>query len=247
MPGSGPLSRHASALVACALALAPATAGAGRLVFNTEESPPFNYFQDGKVVGTSADIVRRIAKDADIAYDIIVGPWKKSYNNALHQDGHCVFSTKFTEARAPLFKWVMPIEISKSVIYKRKGDPFKALSLEDLRGKKIGSYSNDIWVGYLRDANIEVEEANSDYVNMNKLKTGRIDLWAGGEGDDLVAREAGIEVEEALVFAENVIGLACNKKIDDHIIERLQEALDQLNASGEAEEIRRSRYQTPVP
>lgn len=242
MPGSGSFCSHASALVACALALAPVPAGAGRLVFNTEESPPFNYSENGKIVGTSADIVRLMAKNAEVDYDIVLGPWKRSYSNALTQNGHCVFSTKYTDDRGPLFQWVMPIEISKSVIYKRKGDPFRALALEDLRGKKIGSYSSDVWIGYLRDMDIEVEEANSDYVNMNKLKTGRIDLWAAGEGDDKVAAQAGIEVEEALVFAENIIGLACNKSIDDRIIARLQDALDQLNASGEAETIRQSRY-----
>lgn len=242
MPHPGSSRRLASIAVACTLALVPAQAGAERLVFNTEESPPFNYFENGRIVGTSADIVRLMAKNADVDYDIVLGPWKRSYKNALTQDGHCVFSTKYTDDRAPLFQWVMPIEISKSIIYKRKGDPFQAMDLKDLRGKKVGSYNSDVWVGYLRDMDIKVEEANSDYVNMNKLKTGRIDLWAAGEGDDKIARDAGIEVEEALVFAENIMALACNTNIDDRIIARLQDALDQLNASGEAETIRQSRY-----
>jgi len=224
------------------LVLACAPAGAQPLVFNTEEWAPYNYMENGRVAGTSTDIVRLVAKNADIDYETVLGPWNRSYNTALNHPGNCVFSTVITDERKPLFKWVAPIERTRLVLFKLRGNSLTATSLSDVKNMKIGSYKGSVEVKYLEARGLTVEEAPADYVNASKLKSGRIDLWATADTSVRQAREAGVEIEPALVFSENDLGLACNLATDDAVIAKLQAALDAINASGEADKIRQSKF-----
>ena len=119
------------------------------LVFNTEEWAPYNYMDNGKVAGTSTEIVRLAAKYADIDYETVLGPWNPSYNTALNHPGNCVFSTVITDERKPLFKWVAPIERTRLALFKLHGSSLAATSMADVKNMKIGSYKGSVEVEYL--------------------------------------------------------------------------------------------------
>lgn len=223
--------------------LVPATATAAPLTFNTEDWFPYNYTRDGKVVGSSTELIKLVGKNADVDYEIVLGPWNKSYNAALNTPDNCVYTTAVTDERTPLFKWIHPIDTTRLIIYKLKGKPLTASSLDELKGKKIGSYTGDAAAEFLKSKGFAVDEAPADNVNPKKLVTGRIDAWITTDTSGLkLAREAGVEVEEVMVAHEHPLGLACNRTVDDAIIARLQKALDDLNASGEGDKIRQGKF-----
>ncbi|AMW34772.1 amino acid ABC transporter substrate-binding protein [Haematospirillum jordaniae] len=225
-------------------AFLPLTATAAPLTFNTEDWFPYNYTKNGKVVGSSTELIKLIGKNADVEYEIVLGPWNKSYTEALNLPGKCVYTTAVTDERKPLFKWVYPIDTTRLIIYKLKGKPLTASSLDDLKGKKIGSYTDDAAAEFLKSKGFTVDEAPADNVNPKKLVTGRIDAWITTDTSGLkLAKEAGVEVEEVMVAHEHPLGLACNKSVDDAVIAKMQKALDDLIASGEADKIRQSKFQ----
>lgn len=212
------------------------------ITLNTEEYYPYNYSEKGVIKGTSTQIVEHIFKKAKIPYRLSIGPWVQGYNNALSQDNHCVYSTIRTEERESLFKWVMPIEGLKVVIYKLKGSPITATILDDLKNVMIGGYSGDAAAIYLKLRGFQVDEASTDSINPFRLRVGRIDVWVTSDFlGPRFSKEAGVEIEPVITLYEKQMGIACNKSIDDTIIAKLQESLDALNASGKAGAIREQK------
>lgn len=225
-------------------ALIPATATAAPLTFNTEDWFPYNYTKDGKVVGSSTELIKLIGKNADVDYEIALGPWNKSYNEAMNTPGNCVYTTAVLDDRKPLFKWVYPLDTNRLSIYKLKGKPLTATSLDELKDKKIGSYTGDAAAEFLKSKGFTVDEAPADNVNPKKLVTGRIDAWITTDTSGLkLAKEAGVEIEKVVTAHEYPLGLACNKSVEDAVIAKMQKALDDLIASGEADKIRQSKFQ----
>lgn len=221
----------------------PQPTTAQMLTFNTEEWFPYNYMEDGAIAGTSTALVHMISKRAGIKYTMALQPWALSYNNALHLPDHCVFSTNVTRERLPLFKWVKPLENARWVVYKLRTNPLVASSLDDLKDKTFGGYLGDAIAVFLKSQGFKVEEAASDHINPYKLEKGEIDVWATYDSSGLrLAKERGIEIEAILTVRNNELALACNKHIDDAIIAKLQNALDNVNTSGEADEIRRRKF-----
>lgn len=231
---------------AFALLILPDTAAARpwTLTLNTEEWYPFSYTQHHKATGTAVEIIRLVLKEAGINYQIVTGPWNRSYSAALMKPDNCAFPTQVTEDRKPLFKWVGPVETNRWVVYKTKGSPLAANTLDDLKNKVIGGYNGDAVVVYLKQKGFRVEEATTDHLNIKKLQSGKIDAWATTQlSGTKLARDAGLDIEQVVEIRENALALACNRAVDDAIIARLQHALDALEASGEAAKIRQSKFQ----
>lgn len=229
--------------VAAFLILTAGAAKAQPLVFNTEDYYPYNYLENGTINGTSTRIIALMAQKAGVSYRTVIGPWQQSYSNALSQDKNCVFSTILSEERKDLFKWVLPVETMRMVIFKLKDSPLTASSLDDLKEYTIGGYSGDASATYLKLRGFKVDEAPTDDLNPMRLRNGRINAWATTDflGPKL-SKAAGIEVEPLLLVNERTMGLACNKGTDDEIIHKLQKALEEINSSGEAESIRKTKF-----
>lgn len=75
--------------------LACSTTCAWQLV--TEEDPPYNMRQNGRVVGISTDKLLEAFQRAGVQPDINIMPWVRAHQSALTHSNHCVFSTARNE------------------------------------------------------------------------------------------------------------------------------------------------------
>ena len=73
-----------------------------------------------------------------------------------------------------MFKWVMPIEGLKVVIYKLKGSPITATILDDLKNVMIGGYSGDAAAIYLKLRGFQVDEASTDSINPSVYRSAEL-------------------------------------------------------------------------
>lgn len=221
----------------------PGNALSRLLTFNTEEWYPYTYIEEDNVTGTTVKIVKLMAKKANVRYAIITGPWSRAYSTAIDKADNCVFPIQITEERRPLFKWVETLEINQWTVYKLKGNPTVAKTLDDLKEKVIGGYTGDAVATYMKDLGFKVDEAPSDRINPKRLLLGKIDVWATTQLSGIrLAHEANVPIEPVINIRKNSLALACNLSVSDEIISDLQEALDQLNTSGKADEIRDSKF-----
>ncbi|NJN47058.1 MAG: transporter substrate-binding domain-containing protein [Candidatus Competibacteraceae bacterium] len=86
----------------------PTDTSATTLTLLTEELPPLNFTQDGKLMGFSVDVVREIQRRVGNTDSIEVVPWARGYKAALERPNTVLFSTARTQEREPFFNGSVP-------------------------------------------------------------------------------------------------------------------------------------------
>lgn len=213
-----------------------------KILFITEQYPPFNYEENGKITGIATDVLEKILEDLGSkqrAKDIKVLPWARGYKYAQKNPNTCLFSTTRTEARENLFKWVGPISSNRNVLIAKKSKKLKIKSDEDLKGLQIGVIWDDIAEIRLveKGMNIDaIQKTSETKSNITKLKRDRIDAWGYSE---MVAfwelKSQGInasEYEVIYVLDESFLYFAFHKDTPDATIKKIQLALDKLKSNG---------------
>lgn len=230
-----------------ACALSQATSAAPTLFITTEYSPP-SMSAEGLAVGPSTERVRDLMARAGIEHTIQLYPWKRAYSTALERRDGCVYPTTRTPSREALFTWIGPIDEGDWVLMGRAGREYNIRTLEDARALRIGTYNGDVRDEYLRANAFNVDPADNDMINPQKLLLGRIDLWAAGLRNSTAAlRQFGWDkdIVPVLVFNHVKVYLACNRAVPDTAVKKLSAAVDAAVKDGTFERIRR-KYE-PLP
>ncbi len=212
------------------------------LYLTTENAPPASMEQHGKVIGFTADKVREIMLRADISYTLEMLPWKRAYTAALQRPDACVFSTTRTPERERLFKWVGPTDEGEWVLLGRADQPRHISSLEDVRGLRIGTYHGDARDEYLRARGFNVDPAQNDYLNPQKLLMNRIDLWAASfrRGKSVLEKKGLADrIVPVFTFARVKVYLACNPAVPDALIDKMNATLGSIERDGTARRLER--------
>ena len=234
----------------CGTALAsPKPAAQPRLYITTEVSAPSSMLDQGRVVGIATDKVREAMHRAGVAYTIDMLPWKRAYAAALQRPNGCVYSTTRTPEREAFFKWVGPTDIAQWVLMARADRKLQLRSLDDARGLRIGTYNGDARDAFLRARGLSTDPTSNELSNPQKLILGRIDLWAASlrSGSTVLTRYGyDKKIVPVLVFNEIGVYLACNRKVPDEVIGRLNQTFDQMAQDGTGRRIER-RYERWVP
>jgi ABC-type amino acid transport substrate-binding protein len=152
---------------------------AADLTIITEESPPFNYTEHGKLTGVTTQVVQEITRRLNIADNIEVLPWAGGYKRLLTEPNVVLFTTARTQERESLFHWVGPIYVFRLGFYARKSDARRIDSLEAARQVgAIATYKDDFREQILKSLGFtNLDSSNSPQSNIRKLVSGRVDLW----------------------------------------------------------------------
>lgn len=225
----------------------PGLAMSQTLEIMTEELPPFNFSQNGEVIGISADtLVAILAKSGNTisASDIKPMPWPRAYKAVQEKPGTALFSMARTEQRENMFKWVGPIYKAKIGLIGAKSKNFKVASAADFKKHKIGTIREGAPEQLLVKAGGDVntfDRASRADLQIKKLNAGRIDLFSFNlpTAQYLMAQQginpAGYDTVYDLKTPE--LHIAFHKDTDDAFIAKLQKALDEMKASGEFDAI----------
>jgi polar amino acid transport system substrate-binding protein len=195
-------------------------------------------------VGRQTDNVREMLERVGVPHSIDLLPWKRAYMKAQRDPLTCVYSTTRTAAREAAFKWVGPIVQSDWVLLARADRSLRLRTLEDARPLRIGTYSGDARDEFLRSRGFNVDAAQNDAANLEKLRLNRIDLWAVASRPELNGtRRPGHDVPLVPVLVFNRVGLylACHPSVPDRLVERMNAMLDTMRRDGTLERIDR-RY-----
>lgn len=208
----------------------------------TEEWPPFNYTENGKVIGLSTEVVEAVFAHAQIPVKITVYPWARAYNLALEDANVAIYTIGRTPERESLFHWIGPITPrAKEALYKLKTrSDIVIATIEDLKQYHIGVIRQEIVHQILSAQGFEdgtqVQAVPTQEQNIKKLFAGRIDLL--GSLDLVLAvemKKAGLtmnELAEAFVLTEGPGYLAFSKATPIEVVERVRAAFEYVNAQG---------------
>lgn len=206
----------------------------------TEELPPYNYTENGKITGISTDIVKAVFKEAKINAIIVSYPWARAYNTALDNKKYFIYSIVKTETRKKLFRWVGKVAPTKSYLYKLKNNKMvKIKNILDANNYKVGAVRNDVGHQYLIKYGIEKITLASDNLNLLKmLLHKRVEIIEFDEATfKYLTKQNGIQADQfSKVFYNKEISgeqyLACNVQVPIKIIKKLKKAFKKINKSG---------------
>jgi polar amino acid transport system substrate-binding protein len=214
------------------------------LIILTENLPPLNYVEDGVLVGPSVDTVKEIQRKVGSQEEIKVYPWARAYKMALEKENVVLFGMTHTKVRHEQFKWIGPLATKRDILVARKGSGIRINSLDDAKKvNRIGTLRDDTRERLLKSHGFtNLEPVSDEQMNAKKLMLGRIDLWAYKiPGLRTVCELAGVdynEMEEVYSLREINVDIAFSKKTSDSIVQKWENAFNEMGADGTLMKIR---------
>lgn len=210
----------------------------GDLTILTEEFPPYNFTDKGRLTGVTTEVVLEILHRLNSDASIEVLPWARCYKKLLSEPNVVLFTTARTAEREELVHWVGPIYVFRLGFYAKKGNTLNIDSLEAAKAvRAIATYKDDFREQILKSLGFtNLDSSNSPQSNVRKLASERVDLWFSDNiGTPKVAHEAGIdpvEIEEIYTYQQNYSYIAISRQTDPSIVRQWQETLDEMKEDG---------------
>ena len=204
----------------------------------TEQSPPFNYVDNGRITGSSTEVVREILRRLGSDASIRILPWARGYRMLQNEPDVALFSTARTADRENQFYWVGPLFTVHYGFYSWNNPDLRLQTLEDAKTVgAIATYKDDVKEQLLRSLGFQnLDSSNSPESNLKKLVSGRVDLWVFDNlGAANVAKSAGVNPERlrlVLPFRSYHCYIAFSKQTSPAVVRRWQETLDAMKQDG---------------
>lgn len=237
-------------LVTTSMAVIPCSAAdqatsAKDLTYITEQFPPYNYQEDGKLQGISIDLLDKMwgRMSVNLNRSIIkLLPWTEGYQRTLDEKNTVLFSTARLQQREQLFKWAGPIGPIRNVLLAKKDKNLNIYTAEDLKKYKIGAINEDSAVQMLLDKGVKKEdlvlEPTSNPI-IEMLQNGSIDAWAYGDTAGIwLIQKSGANISGygvAYVLGQTDYYYAFNKETPDSIVQSFQQAIDYVKSNKDAD------------
>jgi polar amino acid transport system substrate-binding protein len=225
-----------------------AKANALELTIYTEEFPPFNFTEEGKITGVSTEVLQHVMADTGIRYRLKSLPWDQSYNLAQKEPNAMIYSISRNSSREPLFKWIgILTPTTYSVMALKSRSDINISRLDDLRKYKIGTTTDDIvefWLigkGFSKNELSRLSGDNAILKHFRNLLNNRIDVWPSSDAVAYyIARREGHGNPESLFKKtfpiEELSGgyyLAAGQNVSDATVANISTALRKFKQSDE--------------
>jgi polar amino acid transport system substrate-binding protein len=227
-----------------ALLVAAIIAPAHALNLITEENPPLNYTEGGRVTGYATEVVTEMGKRARIPLKFMVMPWAKGYVAAQTGRDNCLYSTARLENRENLFQWIGPIAFNRWGVYGRTDFTAEIRSLEDLKPHRIGAVTFDAKADYLKAQSVvnlllvDEDRDNPPRLFLPKTDADYIDLWVTSlAGAKRTAGARSRDIKLVYTIRNVPSWLACSPRVPGEVVGKLRGALQSMSKDGSLERI----------
>lgn len=205
-----------------------------KLVMVTEAGfAPYEYYENGEIVGVDVDIAREIAKELgkelvikDIAFDSIINEVRTGKADI----GAAGIS--YSDERAKKVDFSVNYSVSKQVVIV-KNDSF-INSINDINDKKIA-----VQLGSVADTYVTENYKNAEIVRQKKylaaiedLKVGKVDLVVMDElpAKEIIEKNSGIKILDGELTSDSY-GMIV-KKGNTELLETVNKVLNRLSSDG---------------
>jgi len=215
----------------------------------TEDWPPYNYPDNGKVVGFSTEVLQRLLAKANVSMPIKLLPWARAYRMAQTRPNTLIYTLARIPEREKQFIWIGPIAPRESYLFRLSNrNDIQPKNLQEAAKYVTGVVRDDVSEhellkqGWSEGKNLDI--SNDDNALFRKLKVGLIDMLPSSE---LAAqyRVRQMHFEHDLVKVLSLVKqggyyIGASKNSDAAVAARLQKAMDELRQSGELNAIYKS-------
>lgn len=196
--------------------------------------PPFNYMEDGKVIGFDVDTGEEIASRLGVKLNYITSDWDGLTEGLRNKRYDAILgSMAITDERLKVVDFTSPYYYSGAQLFVNKDS--KITDVNQLSGKKIAVTTGTNFVQDAEKIGAEVSFYQDDNATLLELINGRVD---GVITDRLV----GLSAMNNIAGGENIIlvgellrlenmGIAINKD-DTELLERINEIIQEMHDDG---------------
>ena len=153
-------------------------AHARQITIAASDYAPYNFEENGRIKGMSAEVVKAALKMAGLKATLTLYPWPRAYRMALNTPKTLVFPISRLAEREDLFNWVGTISPANSYLYGlAKRTDIKLETLDDAKKFNIGCVREDFALKYLLRKGFKIRTVNHlEELNIKMLLKGRVDL-----------------------------------------------------------------------
>lgn len=208
----------------------------------SEDYPPFEYVENGKVVGFTVDLLDAIYKKTGHNGNANILPWARAYRMALNEPNILVHRMTRSKAREDLFKWVGKVSDKKVSLFKLKfRNDIQLKALNDAKSYEVGTIRDQSSTKFLYGKGFE-EGVNTFSVtntgmNIKKLFGERVDMvlamepilqfWVHKLGHSFDDVEEAVIVDHSSEFH-----MAFSQQTSDELVEQFRQAMQELKSDG---------------
>ncbi|GAA4502315.1 ABC transporter substrate-binding protein [Pseudaeromonas paramecii] len=214
--------------------------------FITEEWPPYNYQEDGRLNGVSVRLVQALQAELGRHEPIRLYPSMRAKRILESQPRTLMFSMFRTAERESKYKWIGPIGRDAIYFYQRPDSPLQIHSLDDAKAVPVVAcrqaglvYDTLVAAGF---SNLEASAYNSKQV-YGKLLLGRADLAISDspQGVRYLLRQLNLPADALQQTPVQLLAsdlyIAASPDFPDEEIARWQAALERIKAQGVLERL----------
>ena len=215
------------------------TKNKNELVLVTEAGfAPYEYYEDGEIVGVDIDIAKEIAKELDkklvikdVSFDFVISEVKSG------KADFAAAGISITPERAKEVDFTKEYTISNQVVVVKKDSPIK--NFEDIKNKKIA-----VQLGTVADLYVEENYKNAIIVSHKKylsavedVKTRKADCIIMDElqAKAIVAENDNLKILDGVLFQDKY-GMIV-KKGNDELKEQINKVLERMINDGIIDEL----------
>jgi polar amino acid transport system substrate-binding protein len=218
-----------------------------QLTLYTEHFPPYNFEVNGDVRGINADILSQACLLAKINCTMQSYPWLRAMELAQKNPASGIFTITRTESRLPLFQWVGPLASSKAYLYRLASRPeVTASNFEQTKKYSIAVAHGDVYEDFLLSQGFEYGKNLIEFRSKSEpiplFLQGKVDLVIGSDiaipswlASHQLPADTAVPVIELNTSGNNFVAL--NHAVPIELVNRLQQAIDQLKQNGKYQQI----------
>lgn len=150
----------------------------------TSEYPPYEYWADGKVVGTHTQMVRAVVERMDFEPKFHLLPWARAEAGTRSGTYDLLYSLTKTKQRAEHYYFTDPISEAEDVFFKLSPRSLEWETLNDLAGFRFGlsasySYAPSFmdWLGTGKGRVTSISHEKPELTGLRMVALGRVDLF----------------------------------------------------------------------
>lgn len=213
----------------------------------TEDWPPYNYEENGKLSGFSTEVVEAVLKGAGLEYGMRIYPWARAYKMAQHDPNVLIYTISRTPERENAFHWIGPIAPRTIYLFKMKArQDVNVTSLNDAKKYDIGLVRNDATHKFFAGHGFDPEHlvlTNGEDQNIKMLSVDRVDLITGNElALSHLVKAVGLDyalIERSLrIIDEGGYYMAFSKATPEEVVAKARQTFERLEAEGTIDTIR---------
>ncbi len=221
------------------------TIRANNLIYLTENYPPHNFIENGKLTGVSVEILQKIWGKLGLSNsveDIKLVPWARGMVRIKKEPNIFLFGMGYSPDRKKFLNWIGPYFSHSLYLIGKKNKNFNIKSLDEAKVYEVGVVREDIGHQMILKKGFpetSLRLHNNQKSLFKKLEADRIDLICFMNDSAVKGMtKLGLnldEYENIYEIVELKSGFGMSKKVPKEVVDDFQTALEQLIIDGSVE------------